>query len=49
MLNVTQKNPLILLICESYYGNYLKLLEVSLRASLYIHNFHLFVDPSNED
>lgn len=34
MLNVTPKNPLILLMCESYYGNYLKLLEVSLRARL---------------
>lgn len=33
MLNVTQKNPLILLMCESYYSNYLKLACVQVCAS----------------
>lgn len=33
MLNVTQKNPLILFMCESYYGNYLRSACVQVCAS----------------
>lgn len=43
MWNVTQKNPLIPLICESYYGNYLKLCTWDQPAFKSVHQHLSFI------